>query len=262
MVRNHENTRARPRAGAPQRGFTLLEVMVALAIMVSVLVWISQAHIDATVDTSRAKMMTVATMLARAKMNEIEFELMREGFSDFEEEECGAFDDESYGGLEKFKWCYSVEKIELPENLDLQRAFGLGTGEDGGESAESSGAPAPTPASPLMSMLGGMGGGSGLGSMMSGPAAGLIASQFGIIRNVIEQAIRRVNLTVSWSEGFRDKELVIVAYFTDPNVIERQIMGGMGGMGGAGLPTGGGSSGSKSSTSSGGTSSKSGGGGR
>jgi len=215
------------------KGFTLLEVMVALSIMAASLVWISQAHIDATMDTSRAKMMTVASMLARAKMNEVEFELIHEGFSDFEEEECGAFDDEGYGDLEKFKWCYLIEKIELPENLDLQRAFGLG-GED--ESfRDSEGASATSqPTSPLMAMMGSMGGGSGLESMMAGGAAQLLASQFGIIKNVIEQAIRRVTLTVSWSEGFRDRELVIVAYFTNPEVIEGQIMGGMGG---GGLPT-------------------------
>lgn len=206
--------------GGGQQGFSLLEVMIALAIMVSALVMVSQAQIDATIDTGRAKMMTVGTMLARAKMNEIEFELFEDGFPDFEENECGTFADEAYGGLDKFKWCYTIVKIELPENLDLQRAFGLGSEEDG------EGISAPT--SPLMSMLGSMGGGSGLSSLMSGGAMELIASQFGIIQNVIEQAIRRVTLTVSWGGGLRDNEITVIAYFTDPDVIDRQIMGGMG----------------------------------
>lgn len=70
----------------------------------------------------------------------------------------------------------------------------------------------------------------GMASLMSQGAASLIASQFGIIRNVIEQAIRRVTLTVSWNEGSREREITLVLYLTDPNVIERQIMGGASGM--------------------------------
>jgi prepilin-type N-terminal cleavage/methylation domain-containing protein len=247
-----------------EKGFSLLEVMVALAILVTALVWVAQAQLDATMDSNRAKMMTVASQLARAKINEIEFLLRREGFSDFEEEECGDFGDEEYGEFEKFKWCYSVEKIELPENLNLQRALGLGGGEEG-DGSEGSTPPGSLPSGlssgalpggaggPLASMLGSMGGGAS--SLLSQGAASLIASQFGIIRNVIEQAIRRVNLTVSWNEGMRERELTIVLYLTDPKVIESQIMGGAGGMpgmpGATGAQPGAGSSGSSSSKSGG-----------
>ena len=231
-----------------QTGFTLLEVMIALAILVTALVVVAQANMDATQDASRAKMLTVATMLARAKMNEIEFDLKHDGFSDFEEEECGDFGDDEYGGLAKFKWCYTVEKIELPENLDLQSMLGgQGADEEGEEGSSPSGPGAGGPLSGMLGMLGGgaLGGGA---SPMAGMAASLLASQFGIIRNVIEQAIRRIILTVTWPEGAHDKSLTLVLYITDPDVVERGIMspgsfmgGGMpGGSGGSSASRGGG----------------------
>ncbi len=222
-----------------QRGFTLLEVMIALAILVTALVVVAQANMGATRDASRAKMLTVATMLGRAKMNEIEFDLKHDGFSDFDEEECGDFGDDDYGGLAKFQWCYTIEKIELPENLDLQSMLGgQGQGQEGDEDSPSSPSAPASPFGGMLSMLGGGGMGGGA-SPMAGMAASLLASQFGVIRNVIEQAIRRIILTVSWPEGARDRSLTLVLYITDPDVVERGIMspgsfmgGGMPGQGG------------------------------
>jgi len=234
-----------------QGGFTLLEVMIALAILVTALVVVAEADMGATQDTGRAKMISVAAMLARAKMSEIEFDLHHDGFPEFEEEECGDFDDDSYGNMARFHWCYTIEKIELPENIDLQKLMG-GSSQDGsqdgstdeGDDAKSKGS---SPGGALMDMLGGMGGlmggmlggKGGLGGMSGGMgsmAGMLLASQFGIIQNVIEQAIRRIILTVSWPESGHDRELTVVLYVTNPDVLDHSLLtpGGMGGMGGMG----------------------------
>ena len=236
-----------------QSGFTLLEVMIALAILATALVVIGQAHIDATRDISRAKMLTVAAMLARAKMAEIEFEMKREGFPEFEEEECGDFSDEDYGGLTKFGWCYTIEKIELPEDIDFQRLLlGQQGGEGEGEGEEDTEQQPKTGLASLLETLG-VSDQSPIMDLLNGPAAAMVASQFSMIRNVIEQSIRRIILTVSWREGTREKSLTLVLYVTDPNVIERGIRspaslmgGGMGRTagssmtGGAARPGGGG----------------------
>lgn len=215
--------------GKGVKGFTLLEVMVALGILLAALVYVAQAQMDATQDSNRAKMLTVASMLARAKMNEIEFDMRRDGFPEFEEEECGDFGDDVYGRFSKFKWCVNIDKVELPENLDLTTALGLGADGTSSTSSTSGKGGAPSVASgPLAMLLGGMGGMEGMGGM----AAAIISSQFGMIKNVIEQAIRKVTLTVSWKEGRKEREFVVVTYITDANVIERNIM-----FGGA-MPTG------------------------
>ncbi len=222
-----------------QAGFTLLEVMIALAILVMALVVVGQAHIDATRDSSRAKMLTVASLLARAKMNELEFQLKRDGFPEFEEEECGDFGDEEYGGLSKFSWCYTIEKIELPEDIDFQKLLlgqnPAGEGEEEGE-AESEGGKSTTGLAGLLQNLG-VPEDSSIMNLLNGPAAAMVASQFGMIRNVIEQSIRRIILTVSWPEGSKERSLTLVLYLTDPNVIERGIRSPASLMGG-GLPGG------------------------
>ena len=97
-----------------------------------------------------------------------------------------------------------------------------------GWTASSGSSDSGTWSSPNAMLLGGMGGMEGMGGM----AAAIISSQFGMIKNVIEQAIRKVTLTVSWKEGRKEREFVVVTYITDANVIDRNIM-----FGGA-MPTG------------------------
>ena len=58
--------------GGPQRGFTLLEVMVALAILASTLVVLLQIITNNVRATHHAKLTTAATLLARGKMIDIE----------------------------------------------------------------------------------------------------------------------------------------------------------------------------------------------
>ncbi|MCD6498128.1 MAG: hypothetical protein J7M25_07490 [Deltaproteobacteria bacterium] len=231
--------------------------MIALAILVMALVVVAEADMGATQDTSRAKMMSVAAMLARAKMSEIEFDMRHDGFSEFEEEECGDFGDDDYGDMGRFHWCYTIEKIELPENLDMQKIMG-GQQQDGSKDEDDEKKPeGSSPGGGLMDMLGGMGGLmggmlggkgglSGMSGGMGSMAGMLLASQFGIIQKVIEQAIRRIILTVSWPESGHDRELTVVLYVTNPAVLDQSLMtpgsmGGAGGMGSFGKSAGSGS---------------------
>src|SRR5439155_13769204 len=58
-----------------QRGFTLLEMMIAVAILSSALTWIVVGVSRNIKAENHAKLMTVATFLAREKMVDIEDEL-------------------------------------------------------------------------------------------------------------------------------------------------------------------------------------------
>jgi general secretion pathway protein I len=178
-----------------EQAFTLIEVMVSLAILALSLTVISQAQQASMRQVLRSKMMTVATLLAREKMVDLEEDLFKEGFSDFEEEEKGDFDEE---GFSHYKWVLKFDKIELPKSID-----GQGLGDEDGDGA-GSGAGAGGAAATGMGMLG--------GKMMS--------QQFEMFRNVIENAIRRVSLKVTWKEGRRARAITVVAYFTDPRKID------------------------------------------
>ena len=64
----------------PASGFTLLEVMVALAILSSTLVVLLRIVTNNVRATNHAKMTTAATFLARTKMVELEDNILYDGF--------------------------------------------------------------------------------------------------------------------------------------------------------------------------------------
>ena len=68
-----------------QRGFTLVEVMIALAILFGALVMMLSRVTADVQATNRAKLLTAATGLARAKMMDLEEDLLFKGFQDTEE---------------------------------------------------------------------------------------------------------------------------------------------------------------------------------
>lgn len=181
-------------------GFTLLEVMVALAIMAMALTLVSGIQQRSLMMTSRSKMISVATMLARYKMVDLEDDLFEEGFSDFEDTEKGDFGEE---GFEKFRFELVIDKIELPTNVNSE-----------------------TMADTFGSLSGGGGDDSGQGSSIMAAQAQLMASQFEMFRNILERSIRRVHLKVLWREGRDDKSVSVVAFFTDPRKIDEALGGG------------------------------------
>jgi prepilin-type N-terminal cleavage/methylation domain-containing protein len=190
-------------------GFTLLEVMIALAILGMSLTVISGSQQNSIRAANRAKWMSVAVMLARYKMVDVEDTLFEEGFSDFEENEEGDFDEE---GFEKYSYTLVIDKIELPPTMDANALQGAMGGDDADDTKDNSAAPTPGGA------MGGMGGMMSLG-------AGLLAKQFEMIRNVLEQSIRRVQLKVEWPEGSQIRNVTVVGYFTDPRIIDAAASG-------------------------------------
>ena len=177
-------------------GFTLLEVMIALAILGISLTVIVEAQQGSMRQVRRSKMLTIASQLARYKMIEIEDELFTEGFSDFEEVEHGDFSDE---GFERFTYHLKVDKIELPTNVD-EDALTNELGDDASSSTTG------------VMALGGK----------------MLSSQFEMIRNVLEQSIRRVSLEVRWpagTSGKKKRSLSVSAYFTDPRRVDQMGAG-------------------------------------
>jgi general secretion pathway protein I len=198
------------RRGSTERGFTLVEVMLALAILVGGLVILLRGTAQNIQTSQRSEMLGIATDLARGKMYDVEEKLLHDGFGELDLEEEGDFDEE---GWPEYKWTYTVEKVELP-NAGALGAI-QGEGEDG-EGGASTGA-----GDPLGGLLGMGGGDSGaLGG------ASFITGQFEMIRQVLEAAIRKVTITIEWKALVSDEQLVVVCFFTDPAAISR-VLGGL-----------------------------------
>ena len=223
-------------SGGGQRGFTLMEVMIALAILAGGLALSLGATVNNIEQAQRAQALGVATNLARGKMYDLEEELIHDGFDEMDQTEDGDFSDEGWPDV---TWEAKIEKIELPGLTTVQSAEGA---------AEESGAGAAP----------GLSGGGGAGTdPVSMFGAGVLASQFETISSVLEMSIRRVTLTVRWKVGRREEDMVVVAYFTNEQGIT-QALSGLPATGAAG----GASTGSGAGTGRGGSRSSGGGGSR
>lgn len=209
-VRRQRVRRARP-APAPlpaTLGFTLLEVMVAVAILGITLVSIFSSEAGAIRMAGRARLLTTASLLARCKMAEIEEEVMRTGFpavSSRGSDECC-----EGGEVEGFECEWEISRVVIPDQMsggeEEEDTSVLGGLLGGGSSRPSSEPPTPPSAAEMLS-----------GSMMMGGGGNMIAQmamQFVLpmLKPIIEEQIRRATVTIRWREGEGRQEFDLVQY--------------------------------------------------
>jgi general secretion pathway protein I len=216
-----------------QRGFTLVEVMLALAIMAMGLIILVRSVYGSINGAQDAFYMGIATDLARGKMYDLEELLQQEGYQETEQELEGDFDEEGWEGI---TWKAKIEPVELPSYDVL---MGLAQGQNGegqegepaeGEEGEENGAMDKFQSSALGGMLGmmGMGGGGGDPSSASEAATGgFIQTQYTLVQQVLKLSIRKITLTVEYDTGFRKEHFDTVLYVTDAAGIAK-AMGNLG----------------------------------
>ena len=106
---------------ADQRGFTLLEVMVSLSILALAFVAIAGIQANSFEASNYARRITVATMLARSKMLDIELKLQEKGFSTNDKEESGDFSEDGYSEM---RWTATIRKIDVDVGQLIGGFFG------------------------------------------------------------------------------------------------------------------------------------------
>jgi prepilin-type N-terminal cleavage/methylation domain-containing protein len=190
------------------RGFTLLEIMVALAILGLTLVVMLEIVTNNNRATHHARMTTSATFLARQKMVEVEDDVLYQGFTDTDQNENGTFKDV---GLPQYRWETLIERVELPTDLAQKTQDAANT-----KAQESK--------DPM--------------SMMSGFMGGLMGSFIDPIRIGLQESVRRVTVRVTWDEPARPNQLVeVVQYLTDPAKLQLINTTGAPAAGATGQPT-------------------------
>lgn len=161
------------------RGFTLLEVLVAVAILGLGLTAILSAQAGAFSSAAYARNISVATGLVRCKVSEVEEHLYKDGFQETDESGAGVCceGDET----PDFRCVWRIERPTFPEARfgDLNLSAGLDLA--GGAAAGSSGGPAGGLGA--LGMLTGMGAGAGAGPS---PLAG--ASSLGDVAKTLTDA--------------------------------------------------------------------------
>lgn len=224
-------------AGATRAGFTLLEVMIAVVILAVGLSSLFTTEAGAVRLAQRARTTTIATLLARCKMGEIEEEVAKKGWPEStmeERDEC--CEDAEHDG---FRCEWKLERIKLP---DVEKEEGK-EDEEGGEGdkgekkpgmldrlAEFSQGSGETkdPSSALNTLLSGeaLTGTSGSGSEdeegepMDPIGAMAMELAFPVLKPVIEQGVRRATVNVLWREGSKEQNLEVVQFL----VSEEQII--------------------------------------
>jgi general secretion pathway protein I len=219
-----------------RRGFTLLEVMVALAILGLGLTVILSSQTGLLAAVGRVRGETYAQNLMRCRMTEIELDLSMKGFSLLDENESGeCCEDEDEPGY-SCEW--KIETVELPDPSSVeQQLTDAGVSDDGdatdaaADGADRTSATTPTGIMGTLSTIddsdgAALGDGAGLsdlGGMLedtSGGADGMIAMALSLVyptlKPMLEASIRRVRVSVKWKEGQKERELVAVQYVSNP----------------------------------------------
>ena len=253
--------RIHARASLRAAGFSLLEVMVAIAILGLSLTVILSAQGGLAASNRSAANMGGAIHVGRCKMTELEEKLLKLGYPEIDDlqTDVSCCNDDSA----PFRCDTRVEKVILPNPP------GSSTNGDGGLSLSSSGSPLaglaplasggapniPGIPSGLINPAGGAGldfdaGLAGLGTtlqsqMGGGGMNGMFNMIFGFVyptlKIAMELSIRRLTVAVRWKEGFKDRDFTLVQYVTNPARGGFTAGGADGGV--AGIPGAGGAAG-------------------
>lgn len=196
-----------------RRGFSLLEVMVALAILVVSLTLLAESQSNAALITREAERVITATDLANGKMTEAMLYLEEEGFQNNQVHQHGDFDqwgDEALAiefgkELEDYHWEWWISEIDLQLAGDIVAAA---------QDLQGSGLVGEGASTPGMGDMG------GLGAFMN--------SQ--MITEMLAPYIREVRVRVWWGEDSKKaadsgNEVVLVTHAVNPTGVVQQLQG-------------------------------------
>jgi general secretion pathway protein I len=173
-----------------RRGFTLLEVMVALAILASAVLALSEIVSSSLRNHVRARNLEVATLLARGKMAEIEDQYEAKGFRTTDESDEGTFEADGHPEV-RWRLELSIPSTELSPDAVLR----ILTGSDLTQLFPS---PTSGQASPL-------------GPFQAQMQAALqnVLTRFG---ERMKAGVREARLTVSWPEGAAEEGFTVTTH--------------------------------------------------
>ena len=213
-------------------GFTLLEVLMAVAILGLGLTVLLGAQVGMFTNAKRAERLSLAVNVARCRMSELELELLTKGYPMIDQESEGdcCMGESSEEG---FRCSWKIQRVELPEpamegetdgGLDLSTD---NTGTFGPLMELQEKGPAALGESADLGTLAG-----DLGEASTG-TGGLVTMVMGLVypslKPMLEASIRKVIVTVSWKDGVREQKLVVTQFLTDPRQGDLEEEAGDGG---------------------------------
>jgi type II secretion system protein I len=177
----------RQEAVGNDEGFTLLEVLVAVAILALSLTSLLGSQIESMQATRYARQISAAAFLAEYQLIEIEWEQRQDGWQTNDVSFKGDFGDQGWPDID---YECLVDYIELPEYNQMMQAKEQADQATDGDDAYTQDA-----ADSTFSALG---------------------IVWPIIKAAIENSIRRASCTVYWKNGKVDEEFDVITFWTDP----------------------------------------------
>ena len=181
-----------------ERGFTLLEVMVAVAILGMSLTSLLSSQITSLRAMRYAHSLSAAAFLAEFKLHEIEWELQNDGWPSNDVEFEGDFSDQDWPDME---YHCLVDFLELPEWSQIQGAKDEAEDASGVEDD---------------------------GMVDTGDATvGVFGMVWPLVQGAIENSIRKASCTAKWKQGKQEYETTVSTFWTNPQGLTQ--LPGMGG---------------------------------
>ena len=202
-----------------EKGFSLLEILIAMAVLAFSLVALSGTQMVAITSSEYSNKVSQAAFLLESKLLEVEHKILTDSIDIYDNCDSGDFRDE---GFKSFSWEVCTEKLEFQEGASQQLAerFGailFGAGGDGNSGSTLNN----LSGSGALSQFGmnlseqqqqvGADGMNPLDKMM-----GQMAQAFDLIPTFLtplEEQIRKVKLEVSWTHGTNQRRKIFVQRF-------------------------------------------------
>jgi general secretion pathway protein I len=184
-----------------RRGFTLLEVMIAVAILGLSLTAIFSSEVGAANVAARARRQNVAATLARCKMGEIEEIIAIEGLPAIEKKDTDACCE--HAPVEGFECEWLVERIILPQ-------LGAQGSQEGDEDLDDDSIQR------IDETLGEVAGAATTEQALAGEAGNMamlaLEIAFPILKPFLEEQVRRATVSVRWKEGPKERGFDVIQY--------------------------------------------------
>ncbi len=193
--------RARVRApGRRESGFTLLEVMIAVAILAIGMTAIFASEVQSIDAGTTAQGYNIATLLARCKMGEIEEEIANQGLPAIDAQGEDACCDGAE--VDGFTCEWALDRVVLPD----EALMGEEEGDEGSILSD--------PGSQTGVLDGMLSGASPLGASggQDAMAEMAIGIAFPVLKPSIEEQVRRATVTVNWAHHRREMSFDVVQY--------------------------------------------------
>ena len=188
-------------------GFSLLEILVSLAILAMALVVLARIVTGNVVAANHARLTTAATFLARSRISMMEQSLLEYGFAEMDGEDEGTFTEEGYP---RFRWYSYVERIELPA--------------DATEKVQQKASQQTLSNNPM--------------EVLSGFMGGFMTTLMEPIRLGLQESVRKLTVRVMWDEpGRPEQSFEVVNFLTDPARLESAVTLSATGAAGTGTKT-------------------------